>query len=66
MHPISRLCKPVDQPVPVVGRLDGDPREVVLKRLERLQDRLQVVGKPLFEDPVLSLVDDGAIAVGCM
>ena len=47
LNRIARFHQSIDQPVPVEGRLDHDPGEVVAKRLESLQYDHHVIGNAL-------------------
>ena len=63
VKPIAGIHQPVDQPVPVEGRFDGDTLELGPVWLEETQDRRQVVAKLRFPNHFLVLVDDRDPAV---
>jgi hypothetical protein len=63
LHVVARGHQAVDEPVPVVRRLDGDRDESLAVRLECFQDQLEIVPESPVEDPSIVGITDGEVAV---
>ena len=48
VHAMAMRHQTIDQPVPVVRRLDNDTRKLIMKWLKFPEDRRQFVGKRLW------------------
>jgi hypothetical protein len=57
-HRESGGLEPIDQPVPVEGRLHGDPVQKRLVRIEEGDDLLQVAGEPAVSESRSIRIDD--------
>jgi len=57
MHPVAGLHQPVDEPVPVIGRLYHHTGDVFLILSSLLQNRGQMVGEALLIDHLVLLIE---------
>ena len=58
VHPIARFHQAVDQPIPVVGGLDGNPLYRLAMRAKRLADLLQIIRKTSLQHGSIHLIQD--------
>src|SRR3990170_7378976 len=63
MNPISLGHQQINQPVPVVRRLDGDIGDVIFERPQGIDDDRWIVLELLVESTLTMLVDDAHIRI---
>ena len=63
MHVEASILQPVDQPIPVVGRLDHDAGQIVLPPSQKADDLRDVVRQAPLRHNAIGLIDDRDNAV---
>lgn len=65
MHMVASILQSVDQPIPVVGRLDHHAGQFVLPPSQKANDLRDIVGQPLLRHNPITIVDhsDNAVVV---
>ena len=61
--PEACIHQTVYQPVPVVGRLNYKPLELISKRLQSLQNAIKIVGNSLFKNAFEIGVQDPNVGI---
>ncbi len=60
---IAGIHQTVHQPVPVIGRLNHKPFELIFERGQGLQNQIKIVANPLFENTIEIAVQDPNVGI---